>query len=207
MSNESAFDWAQAEKDMAGGIDITVPHSARVWNYWLGGKDHYEIDREAGEKALAAFPDIADSVRQLRHFTARVVRYLATEAGIRQFLDVGTGLPFRDPVHKVALAAASECRIAYADNDTLVLAHARALLTGPPGTVTHIAATLNDPAALLETARGWLDFTKPVAILVMSTLGHIGDPSQDDDHQARAITARLEPDLAHVCRLSRGASR
>jgi hypothetical protein len=195
MSYDQAFDWAQAEEDVADGISTTVPHSARVWDYWLGGKDHYEADREAGDKVLAAFPGIADSVRQLRYFTTRTVRYLAAGAGIRQFLDIGTGLPFRDPVHEVALAAAPGCRIAYADNDIVVLAHARALLTGPPGTVTYIAATLDDPAALLAAARDWLDFTQPVAVLVMSTLGHIGDPGQDDDHVARAVTACLKDAL------------
>jgi hypothetical protein len=140
-------------------------------------------------------PGIADSVRQLRYFTARVVRYLAAEAGIRQFLDIGTGLPFQDPVHEVALTAAPGCRIAHADNDTLVLAYARTLLTSPPGTVTQVAATLYDPAALLAAARDWLDYTQPTAILVMSTLGHIGNPSQDDDHVARGIIAHLNDAL------------
>jgi hypothetical protein len=193
--DDLAFDWQQAEKDMAGEIDSTVPHSARVWDYWLGGKDHYPVDREAGDEALARFHGIADTVRQLRYFTARAVRYLAAEAGIRQFLDIGTGLPFRDPVHEIALRAAGDCRIAYADNDPLVLAFARALLTGPPGAVTHIDADLNDPAGLLAAARDWLDFTQPVAILLMSTLGHIGDPRQDDDEAGLLVTSQLRDAL------------
>ena len=194
--DDPAFGRAQAGTDMTGQIDITAPHSARVWDYWLGGKNNYEVDRQAGDKVLAAFPGIAGPVRQLRCFTGRVVRYLAAEAGIRQFLDIGTGFPFRDPVHEIALAAAPGCRIAYADNDALVLSHARALLTGPPGTVTHVAATLHDPAALLAAARDWLDFTQPAAILLMSTLGHVGNPGQDDDHAARAITTCLKDALA-----------
>jgi hypothetical protein len=191
MCDDTAFDWEQAKKDLAGKIDSTVPHSARVWDYWLGGKDHYPADRVAGDAVLARFAGIADAVRQLRYFTARAVRYLAAEEGIRQFLDIGTGLPFRDPVHDVALDAAPGCRIAYTDNDPLVLAYARALLTGPPSAVAHIDATLDDPAALVADARDQLDFTRPVAILLMSTLGHIGDPGQHDDGAARLITRHL----------------
>jgi hypothetical protein len=191
MSGDQLFDWRQAEKDMAGGIDWTVPHSARVWDYWLGGKDYYEADQEAGDKFLAGFAGIRDAVRQLRYFTARAVRYLAAEAGVRQFLDIGTGMPFLDPVHEIALGVAGDCRIAYADNDPVVLAFARALLTGPPGTVTHIDADLNDPAALLAAAGEWIDFTRPVAILLMSTLGHIGDPRQNDDEAGLLVTSQL----------------
>jgi hypothetical protein len=189
--DDLAFDWQQAEKDMGGEIDSTVPHSARLWDYWLGGKDSYPVDQEAGDRVLARFPGIADAVRQLRYFTARVVRYLAAEAGVRQFLDIGTGLPFRDPVHEIALRSAGDCRIAYVDNDPLVLAFARALLTGPPGTVTCIDADLNDPAALLAAAGEWLDFTQPVAILLMSTLGHIGDPRHGGDEAGLLVTSQL----------------
>jgi hypothetical protein len=196
MSGNQLFDWRQAEKDMAGGIDWTVPHSARVWDYWLGGKDYYEVDREAGDKFLAGFAGIRDAVRQLRYFTARAVRYLAAEAGVRQFLDIGTGLPFHDPVHEIALSVARDCRIAYADNDPLVLAFARALLTGPSSTVTHIDADLEHPAALLAAARDWLDFTQPVAILLVSTLGHVGDPRQDDDEAGLLVTGQLKDALA-----------
>lgn len=127
-----AFGWRQEERDTGGKIDHTVPHSARVWDYVLGGKDHYLVDQEAGDMVPARFPGSADVVRQLRYFTTRAVRHLAAEAGIRQFLDIGVGLPFRDPVHEIALSSAGDCRIAYADNDPLVLAYARALLNGPP---------------------------------------------------------------------------
>jgi len=167
----------QAEKQASGGIDSAVPRSARVWHYWLGGKDYFPVDREAGDMVLARFPGTADAVRQLRYFTARAVRYLAAEAGIRQFLDMGAGLPFRDPVHEIALSIAPDCRIAYADCDPLVLAFARALLTGPPGAVTCIDADLRRPAGLLAAARGCLDLTQPTAILLTSVLGHIGHPA------------------------------
>jgi hypothetical protein len=195
MSGDQLFDWREAEKDMAGGIDWTVPHSARVWDYWLGGKDYYEVDQEAGDKFLAGFAGIRDAVRQLRYFTARAVRYLAAEAGVRQFLDIGTGLPFLDPVHEIALSVAGDCRIAYADNDPLVLAFARALLTGPSGTVTHIDADLNDPAGLLAAARDWLNFTQPVAIVLVSTLGHVGDPRRDGDEAGLLVTGQLKDAL------------
>ncbi len=195
MSGDQLFDWREAEKDMAGGIDWTVPHSARVWDYWLGGKDYYEVDREAGDKFLAGFAGARDAVRQLRYFTARAVRYLAAEAGVRQFLDIGAGLPFHDPVHEIALGVAGDCRSAYADNDPLVLAFARALLTGPSGTVTHIDADLGHPAGLLAAAGEWLDFPQPVAILLVSTLGHIGDPRQDDE-AGLLVTGQLKDALA-----------
>jgi hypothetical protein len=195
MSDNQPFDWRQAEKDMAGEIDWTVPHSARVWDYWLGGKDYYEADQEAGDKFLAGFAGIRDAVRQLRYFTARAVRYLAAEAGVRQFLVIGTGLPFLDPVHEIALSVAGDCRIAYADNDPMVLAFARALLTGPSGAVTCIDADLGHPAELLAASRDWLDFTQPVAILLVSTLGHIGDPRQDDDEAGLLVTRQLKDAL------------
>jgi S-adenosyl methyltransferase len=188
------FDWLQAEMDMGGEIDHTVPHSARVWDYWLGGKDNYPVDQAAGDMVLARFAGIADTVRQLRYFTARVVRYLAAEAGVRQFLDIGTGLPFRDPVHEIALSAAGDCRVAYADNDPLVMTFARALLNGPSGAVTHIDGDLQDPAALLTAARDCLDFTRPAAILLMSTLGHI-DPRQDDDEAGLLVVGQLKDAL------------
>jgi hypothetical protein len=195
VCDDLGFDWHQAEKDMGGEIDSTVPHSARVWDYWLGGKDYYPVDQQVGDRVLASFHGIVDVVRQLRYFTARAVRYLASEAGVRQFLDIGTGLPFRDPVHEIALRAAGDCRVAYADNDPLVLAFARALLTGPPGTVTHIHADLNDPAGLLAAAGEWLDFTQPVAILLVSTLGHIGDPRSGGDEAGLLVTSQLKDAL------------
>jgi len=185
--------WAWAERDLAGPIDPTVPHSARVWNCLLGGKDYYEADDLAAEQCSALFPAMADTVSRLRAFTARSVRFLAGEAGIRQVLDIGAGLPFHDPVHEVAQDAAPECRVVYADNDPLVVTFGQALLTSPrPGRSDTVNADLNDPAALLDAAeRAGLDFTRPAAILLMSVLGHIGDPARDDDRAARSVVAAL----------------
>jgi S-adenosyl methyltransferase len=190
MYDQTGF-WGQAGENPAGKTGATVPHSSRVWNFWLGGKDYYAADREAGAECLARFPGITGTVRCLRYFTARLVRCLAGEAGICQFLDIGPGLPFHDPVHQIAQDACSACRVVYADNDPVVLAHARALLTGPPGTVGYLDADLTDPATLLDQASALLDFTRPVAVLLISALGHIGDPGQDDDQAARLITGQL----------------
>ena len=120
------------------GIDTTVPHSARIWNYWLGGKDNYAVDREAGDQYKEIFPGIAVVARTSRGFLTRAVRYLAQEAGLRQFLDIGTGLPTADNTHQVAQRVAPESRIVYVDNDPLVLAHARALLTSSPAGLNRV---------------------------------------------------------------------
>src|SRR5919106_1282697 len=109
-------------------IDTTVPHSARIWNYWMGGKDNYPVDRAAGDAFVAIYPDIVTMAKQSRQFLIRTVRFLAAEAGIRQFLDIGTGLPTMQNTHEVAQQIAPECRIVYVDNDPMVLAHAEALL-------------------------------------------------------------------------------
>ena len=118
-------------------IDTTVSHSARIWNYWLGGKDNYPVDREMGDKILAYVPELVRSARADRYFLARAVRFLVQEQGIRQFLDIGTGLPTVDNTHKVAQRIAPECRIVYVDNDPLVLVHARALGVDGPGDQGH----------------------------------------------------------------------
>ncbi len=168
-------------------IDATVPHSARIWNYWLGGKDNYEVDREAGDQFSAIYPGIIDIARADRYFLGRVVRYLAGERGVRQFLDVGTGLPTVDNTHEVAQRAAPEARIVYVDNDPLVLAHARALLTSsPPGSTNYIDADMRDSATILREAAKWLDMTQPVALTFMGVLGHV--VSYDE---ARSIVSSL----------------
>jgi hypothetical protein len=172
------------EPDATAGasIDVTVPHSARIWNYWLGGKDNYPIDREIGDEFLAIFPGQADIARQSRAFLRRVVRYLAAEAGIRQFLDIGTGLPTADNTHQVAQQVAPESRIVYVDNDLLVLAHARALLTSSPqGACDYIDADLHDTDKILTEAAGTLDLSQPVAVMMLGILGHI--PDEDDPQQ------------------------
>ncbi len=195
-SDDPAFSWDAAEKDLMAGIDTSVPVSARIWNYWMSGKDHYPVDRAAGDQFAAIFPGIFDLARASRYFIARVVRYLVGEMGIRQFLDIGTGLPSHDNTHEVAQRVAPECRVVYVDNDPLVLAHARALLTSnPKGATDYIDADLNDPSAILKTATAKLDFTQPVAIMLMSILGHIGSPAEQADHAALSIVDQLKAAL------------
>ena len=168
-------------------IDTTVPHSARIWNYWRGGKDNYAVDRAAGDEYAKVFPQIVDVARHARHFLARVVRYLAGEAGIRQFLDIGTGLPTVDNTHEVAQRVAPECKIVYVDNDPLVLAHARALLTSTPeGACDYVDADLREPDTILRAAARTLDLTQPLAIILMGVLAHLSD-----DTEVAAIVARL----------------
>jgi hypothetical protein len=173
-------------------IDTSVPHSARIWNYWLGGKDNYAVDRAAGDEYIKVYPGIVDVARAGRAFLARAVRYLAAEAGIRQFLDVGTGLPTADNTHEIAQRAAPESRIVYVDNDPLVLAHARALLTSTPeGATDYIDADMRDSEALLSRAASSLDFDQPVALLLMGVMGHI-----PDDDEAQSIVQRLRAGLS-----------
>lgn len=168
-------------------IDKSVPHSARIWNYLLGGKDNYPADREAGEAYLRAFPGIADIARAGRHFLGRAVRHLVEEEGVRQFLDVGTGLPTVDNTHELAQRIDPSARIVYVDNDPLVLSHARALLTSTPeGATDYIDADLREPAAILERARRTLDFDRPIALTMMGVMGHV-----DDDAEAHAAVAAL----------------
>ena len=174
-------------EDPSGRIDTSVPHSARIWNYWLGGKDNYPVDREAGDRYVEIFPGIIDLARHSRAFLARAVRYLAGEAGIRQFLDIGTGLPTVDNTHQVAQRVAPECRIVYVDNDPLVLAHARALLTSTPeGACAYIDADLREPEKILDKAAETLDFSRPIGLMLMGILGHI-----EDYDEARSIVSRL----------------
>jgi SAM-dependent methyltransferase len=168
-------------------IDTTVPHSARIWNYWLGGKDNYPVDREAGDQFVKMFPQIVDVARASRGFLGRAVRYLAADAHIRQFLDIGTGLPSQDNTHEVAQRVAPECRIVYVDNDPLVLAHARALLvSAPAGATDYIDADLLEPSEILLDAARTLDFRQPVALILGGVLGHL-----TDDEKALAVVRRL----------------
>jgi hypothetical protein len=161
------------------GIDTSVPHSARVWNYWLGGKDNFAVDREVGDAWMALYPQIVVKARESRAFLRRVVRFLAGEAGIRQFLDIGTGLPTADNIHQVAQRVAPDARVVYVDNDPLVLAHARALLVGTPeGLTRYLHADVRDVDNLLRGAGEILDFTEPIAILMFGLLGHIRDTTE-----------------------------
>ncbi|WP_235211008.1 SAM-dependent methyltransferase [Nocardia brasiliensis] len=155
-------------------IRTDVPHSARIWNYWLGGQDFYEVDRIAGESGESVFPDIGTMARQSRRFLIRVVRHLAAEAGIRQFLDIGTGLPTMQNTHEVAQGVAPESKIVYVDNDPLVLAHARALLinTTDEGVTALVESDFHNPEQIVQEARNILNFNKPIAVMFMGVLGH-----------------------------------
>jgi SAM-dependent methyltransferase len=173
------------------GFDPSVAHPARVYNYWLGGKDHYPADRRAAEEVARCRPQVA--ARANRAFLARAVRYLAGDCGIRQFLDIGTGLPAPDSTHEVAQQVAPECAVAYADNDPLVLVYARALLTSTPqGRCGYIGADLRDPAAILAQASATLDFTRPVAVLLLAILHFLPD-AEEPTATVAALARALAP--------------
>lgn len=179
-------------RDTEGGgrspvIDTRVPQSARIWNFWLGGGDNYRVDRLAGEAYLRLSPGIVDIARASRWFLVRTIRHLAAEAGIRQFLDVGTGLPTAQNTHEVAQAVHPTARVVYVDNDAMVLAHARALLVSRPGgACDYVSADLHEPDAVLAGAAGTLDFDEPVGLILSGIVGHV-----EDYDEARAIVARL----------------
>jgi len=186
-----ADDAAAARPDPV--IDTTVSHSARIWNYWLGGKDNYPADREAGDRVAAMLPSIVPQARADRAFLGRAIRYLAGEEGIRQFLDIGTGLPTADNTHEVAQRVAPASRIVYVDNDPLVLAHARALLTSSPeGECDYIDGDLRVPDKILAEAARTLDFGQPVALMLLGVLHHI--PDTDEAYEiVRRLAAALAP--------------
>ena len=168
-------------------LDTRHAHSARVYNYWLGGQDNFAADREAAEQAIAANPGIVTDVRANRAFLVRVVRYLAAECGVRQFLDIGSGLPTQSNTHQVAQAVAPDARIVYADNDPIVLSQAQTLLSSTPaGACDYVEADLRDPAAILRAASATLDFGEPVALMLLIILHLI--PDSDDPY---GIVARL----------------
>jgi hypothetical protein len=163
------------------GIDTSVAHHARVYDYLLGGKDNYAADREFAEEIREVWPGMAITARANRAFLGRAVRYLAGEAGIRQFLDIGTGIPTAKNTHQVAQAIAPETRVVYVDNDPIVLSHARALLvSNSQGATDYIDCDLRDTLTILADARQLLDFTKPVAVTLIGILQAI--PNADDPH-------------------------
>jgi hypothetical protein len=160
-------------------IDTSVAHPARVYDYWLGGKDNFAADREAAERVLAVSPGLRWRIQANRRFLARAVRYLAEEAGIRQFLDIGTGIPSANNTHQVAQEVAPDARIVYVDNDPIVLSHARALLTsGPRGATQYVHGDARDPGPIIESAAETLDFRQPVALMLIGVL-HLIQDSED----------------------------
>ncbi|MEU1179939.1 SAM-dependent methyltransferase [Streptomyces sp. NPDC005820] len=168
-------------------IDTSVPHSARIWNYWLGGKDNYPVDKEAGDAYTAVFPGIVTIARSSRAFLKRTITHLVAEAGIRQFLDVGTGLPTAENTHQVAQRIAPETRIVYVDNDPMVLAHARTLLySSPEGATAYVDADVLDPERILAAAAETLDLSRPTALILSNILGHVADHDE-----ARSVVDRL----------------
>ena len=172
-------------------LNTSVAHPARVYDYWLGGKDNFAADREAAEAVIAVRPGIRRDVRENRRFLIRAVRYLAAEAGLRQFLDLGSGIPTSPNVHEAAQQAAPACRVVYVDNDPIVLAHARALLTSSDeGATAYLDADLRDPEPILRTAAQTLDFSQPVGVILVGVLHLISD-----DDKPAAIIDRLLADV------------
>ena len=186
MTDEAAAGPAE-RAEVPAGLDTTRPHQARVYDYWLGGKDNFAADREAAERALAVYPGLRRGVRAQRAFLANAVEYLARTAGVRQFLDIGTGIPTANNTHEVAHMVDQAARVVYVDNDPMVLVHARALLTGDvPGTTSYLDADLRDTAKILTEAAARLDFGKPIGVLLIGILQLI-----PDEDEPRAIVARL----------------
>jgi S-adenosyl methyltransferase len=189
------------DQDLAG-LDTGVARVARIQNYWRGGTDNFAADKSAAEHAMAAYPDLAASVRANRAFLGRAVRYLAADAGIRQFLDIGTGLPTAGSVHEIAQEVSPQCRVVYVDNDPMVLHRARELLAGSaPGTTSYVSADLRDVSDVLDQASRTLDLSAPLAIVLVSVLHMISD--EEGPHRiVRELMAAAAPGsflaLTHV---------
>lgn len=182
----------QEQSDLPMEIDTSRPHEARVYDYFLGGKNHFAADRETAEKVKRDWPNVIVGAREQRAFLARAVRYLAADAGVRQFLDIGTGLPTTNNVHEVAQQEAPSSRVVYVDNDPLVLAHARALLTSAPeGRTAYIHADVRDPRAILshQTTREVLDFRQPIALVLVGILHWLPDTDKPAEIIATLVGA------------------
>ena len=176
-------------------VDTSHPHPARIYDYGLGGKNHFAADRELADRALASVPTARIAARENRAFLGRAVRYLAAEQGIRQFIDIGAGLPATDNVHEVAQRVAPESRIVYIDSDPMVISHARALLTSSPeGRTACIQADLRDPSAILESpvTRDVIDFTRPVALLLVAVL-HLVQDGDNPEAIVKTLVEALPP--------------
>jgi trans-aconitate methyltransferase len=181
----------------SAGIDVSQAHPARVYDAWLGGKDNFAADREAAEQAAAANPDILLAVRANRAFLGRAVHHLAADVGIDQFLDIGTGIPTANNTHEVAQRAVPTSRIVYVDNDPVVLAHARALLTSTPeGTTGYLDADLRDVGTILDQAKATLDLSRPVALMLVAVLQYIADA--DDPYRIVARLLEALPPGSHL---------
>jgi hypothetical protein len=185
--DSAAFSAASAEDEADAPrpeIDTSKPHPARMYDYYIGGKNHFAADRAVADKALASWPAGRIGLRENRKFLGRVVRYLAAEAGIRQFLDIGSGLPATNNVHEVAQDAAPESRVVYVDNDPMVLTHARALLdSSPEGRTAYVQADLRSPLSIIWSpgVREVLDFREPVALMLVAVLHFLGDQDKPDE--------------------------
>jgi len=177
---------------IASYFDTSKAHMARVYDYWLGGKDHFAADRVAGDAVIQAYPAVITTVRANRALLARMVRYLAGAGGIGQFLDIGTGIPSANNTHEVAQSVNPNARVVYVDNDPIVLVHARALLTsGPAGATSYLDADLRDPGPILDQAADTLDFSRPVAVMLMGVMHLISD--SDDPAGIVASLLRAVP--------------
>src|ERR1700722_12215886 len=196
-SGDGSLDISDVER-----LDTGTAHIARVYDYWLGGKDNFTADRVAGDEALEAFPGLISSVRPHRAFLARVAPRLAAQPGIRQFLDSGTGIPASSNTHEVAQSVVPEARVVYVDNDPMVLAHARALLSSSEqGATAYLDADLRDTGKILEAARRTLDFSKPVAVMLISLLHLIivaDDPAGIIAQLMEAVPAGSTLAISHV---------
>ncbi len=171
-------------------LRTNAAHSARVWNYWLGGKDNYKVDRDVAEQLAETFPGIREIARQTRQFLVRAVRYLVAEEGIRQFLDIGTGLPTANNTHEIAQSIVPQARIVYVDNDPLVLVHARALLTSSPEGVTdYIESDVRDPDKIIREAARTLNFAQPIALIMLAIMGHVPDSGNPQATVSRLVGA------------------
>ncbi|MCK9894572.1 SAM-dependent methyltransferase [Frankia sp. AgB32] len=183
------------DRPEGGSVDLRtdIPHIARVYDYWLGGKTNYAPDRKVAEAVMAAMPAVTESVRANRSFLRRAVHLLAAEHGVRQFLDIGTGLPAVDNTHEVAQRAAPDARIVYADNDPIVLAHARALLTSTPeGRTDYVHGDVRQPEEILARAAQTLDFTQPIALMLIAVLHCIAE--EDDPYTiVRTLSDAMPP--------------
>jgi hypothetical protein len=192
-------------QEMASRLDTSVPHPARRYNYWLGGKDNFAADRESGDAVVAMFPSIRTAVIENRGFLRRAVSLLAGELGVRQFLDIGTGLPSADNTHEVAQRIAPESSVVYVDNDPLVMVHARALLTAAPGAgpTDYIEADVRSPEEILQEAAKVLDFSRPVGLMLIAVLHFIAD--EEDPHGiVRRLVSALPPGSCLVLSHSTG---